>query len=161
ISTASSVSSTAGTTQAGWTRYRIGRITCRNATTMIARATGHQRSPRSAAGRRSIPGGATGFRWGALLPGEPGAPRGNPAAETVAVARCLLEALVMAVIPGFRPGGGRAGFICASLQVHPHWVMTRGRPPGRMEPSGARRERRLPVRAMVVLALAAHVGAAL
>jgi hypothetical protein len=49
----------------------------------------------------------------AILHDEPGAPGVNPAAGAVAVALCLLKALFTAMIPGFRPVGGRAEFICA------------------------------------------------
>ena len=48
ISAASNPSSTAGTTQAGSTRYFAGSATCRNPATTIASATGHQCSPRAA-----------------------------------------------------------------------------------------------------------------
>jgi hypothetical protein len=67
ISTASSASSTTGTTQAGCTRYRPGSATCRPATTMIALATGHQCSPRSAAGAIPAAGWRAGFRHVAIL----------------------------------------------------------------------------------------------
>ena len=48
IRVTSNASKTAGTTHGGFTRYFAGSATCRPATTMIASATGHQRSPRSA-----------------------------------------------------------------------------------------------------------------
>src|SRR5262245_3436542 len=81
ISTASIVSSTAGTTHAGWTRYRPGRITCRPATTMIARATGHQCSPRWAAGASPIAGRLVGFGSVAILHDEPDPGAVNPAGQ--------------------------------------------------------------------------------
>src|SRR5215469_18528474 len=78
ISTASSVNSTAGTTHAGCTRYRAGRITCSPATTTIASATGHQRSPLHA-GASSIAGPLAGLGSVAILHDEPGVPGVNPA----------------------------------------------------------------------------------
>ena len=66
ISTASGASTT-GTTQAGCTRYRPGSATCRPATAMIALATGHQCSPRSAAGAIPAAGWRAGFRHVAIL----------------------------------------------------------------------------------------------
>ena len=60
IRAASKASRTAGATQGGFTRYLAGSATCRPTTTMIASATGHQCSPRSAAGSGVTGAGSAG-----------------------------------------------------------------------------------------------------
>ena len=67
---------------------------------MIARATGHQRSPRSAAGASSIAGRPAGFRSVAILHDEPGPPGVNPAAQGSAGAAAPGQALVTAMMHG-------------------------------------------------------------
>jgi hypothetical protein len=76
---------------------------------MIARATGHQRSPRSAGGASPIAGRSAGFGSVAILHDGPGPPGVNPAARGSAVAADGGKTLVTVMMHGLRPGGQRAG----------------------------------------------------
>ena len=62
MSAASNASRTTGSTPGGFTRYLAGSATCRPTTTMIASATGHQCSPRSAA-RSGVTGAKAARSW--------------------------------------------------------------------------------------------------
>src|SRR6266568_1235912 len=123
--------STTGITHTGWTRYRAGRATCRPTTAMIATATGHQCSPRSAAGASSITGPRGGFRSAGILHDDPGIDLTGPDRETRRGLRPVASP---------DPGGPR-------LRQHDH---DPDRPPGpRLAGPAYRRGPARPVRAVL------------